>query len=108
MCAAFRHALPFGAEIAEEGTRFRLWAPQQEQMSLVLGEQVYPMRKEPDGWFAFTARAPAGARYRYQLGDGTRIPDPASRFQPDDVHGPSEVIDPTAYTWQHTAWRGRP
>jgi maltooligosyltrehalose trehalohydrolase len=43
-----------------------------------------------------------------QLPDGTRVPDPASRFQPQDVHGPSEVIDPSAYQWSDSAWRGRP
>jgi maltooligosyltrehalose trehalohydrolase len=42
------------------------------------------------------------------LGDGTRVPDPASRFQPEDVHGPSEVVDPRGYRWQHPDWCGRP
>jgi maltooligosyltrehalose trehalohydrolase len=36
------------------------------------------------------------------------VPDPASRFQPDDVHGPSEVWDPQAYRWANSRWRGRP
>ena len=49
-----------------------------------------------------------GSRYRYQLQDGFRVPDPASRFQPDDVQGPSVVVDPAAYAWRHVAWRGRP
>src|SRR5262249_16300728 len=40
--------------------------------------------------------------------DGSRVPDPASRYQPDDVHGPSEVIDPAAYKWEDAEWRGRP
>ena len=36
------------------------------------------------------------------------MPDPASRYQPEDVHGPSEVVDPRAYTWADADWRGRP
>ena len=43
-----------------------------------------------------------------QLPDGLRVPDPASRYQPQDVHGPSEVIDPSAYEWTDRDWRGRP
>ena len=47
-------------------------------------------------------------RYRYRLADGMLVPDPASRAQADDVHGPSVVIDPRAYTWRNPHWRGRP
>jgi malto-oligosyltrehalose trehalohydrolase len=36
------------------------------------------------------------------------VPDPASRYQPDDVHGPSVIVDPRSYAWQARAWRGRP
>src|SRR5690554_3400534 len=67
------------------------------------------MAAEADGWFALTTDgARAGSRYSFQLEDGQVVPDPASRFQPDDVHGPSEVIDPTAYRWRYPDWRGRP
>jgi maltooligosyltrehalose trehalohydrolase len=53
-----------------------------------------------------TARA--GDSYRYRLPDGLVVPDPASRFNPGDVHGASQVIDPVAYRWQDGGWRGRP
>jgi 1,4-alpha-glucan branching enzyme len=46
--------------------------------------------------------------YRFVLPDGLRVPDPASRHQPEDVHGPSEVVDPLAYAWADAAWTGRP
>jgi malto-oligosyltrehalose trehalohydrolase len=36
-----------------------------------------------------------------------RVPDPASRYQPEDVHGPSEVIDPAAWSWNDAGWQGR-
>jgi len=111
MAATFAHAMPFGAERLPDGaTRFRLWAPSRQAVSLVLeGEQrILPMAAEEDGFFALTTEAAAGSRYRFALDDGMRVPDPASRHQPEDVGGPSEVIDPRAYEWRHAAWRGRP
>jgi malto-oligosyltrehalose trehalohydrolase len=51
---------------------------------------------------------PAGARYRYCIDGGPRVPDPASRYNPADVHGPSEVVDPEAFDWTDRAWKGRP
>jgi malto-oligosyltrehalose trehalohydrolase len=60
-----------------------------------------------DGWWECTARdARLGDQYCLVLDDGTEVPDPASRFQPDDVHGCSEIIDPHGFAWQ-TCWRGR-
>jgi malto-oligosyltrehalose trehalohydrolase len=65
------------------------------------------MGPEPDGWWSLvTSTAAPGSRYRYLI-DGTEVPDPASRFQPDGVHQASEVIDPGAYRWNDTGWCGR-
>ena len=65
------------------------------------------MGREAEGWFALTTGlARPGSRYRYVV-DGTAFPDPASRRQPEGVHGPSEVEDPEAYEWTDLAWRGR-
>jgi malto-oligosyltrehalose trehalohydrolase len=61
-----------------------------------------------DGWFEADTDCGAGTKYRYVLQDDTQIPDPASRAQADDVHGNSVVVDPGAYRWRHTDWRGRP
>ena len=66
------------------------------------------MTRSTEGWFEADAPCGAGARYRYRLADGLAVPDPASRAQADDVHGPSLVVDPRAYRWRHPAWRGRP
>jgi maltooligosyltrehalose trehalohydrolase len=102
--------LPFGAEVGPDGVRFRLWAPRASTVSLQIelaGTPILPMANEPRGWFALTTPlAQPGARYRY-LVDGRAFPDPASRFQPDGVHGPSEVIDPKGYDWSDGEWRGR-
>src|SRR2546423_1708950 len=106
----FAHAFPFGATLMEDGrTRFRLWAPAQEEVSLeVEGGATLPMQRLPDGWFEAEVPCGANAAYRYRLQDGLAVPDPASRAQPEDVHGPSLVVDPRAYRWRNLEWHGRP
>jgi len=103
-----RHELPFGAEITSDGVRFRLWAPKAERVALRLhGTGDLPMMKEAGGWHQLTTGAAhAGSRYQYLIGDQA-VPDPASRYQPEDVHGPSEVVDPGAYEWRDAMWPGR-
>jgi len=110
MSTTFAHAMPFGAWCQDESVRFRLWAPAQETLGLVLDESdsALPMERKDDGFFELVTPAGAGTRYRFQLGDGTRVPDPASRFQPEDVHEASVVVDPRSYSWQHSDWCGRP
>jgi maltooligosyltrehalose trehalohydrolase len=106
--------MPFGAELQKDGqVRFGLWAPGARQVDLCLeqetGETVLPMTAGRDGWFTLsTERAAAGSRYRYRPDGGLRVPDPASRFQPADVHGPSQVVDPEDWQWHDGDWRGRP
>jgi malto-oligosyltrehalose trehalohydrolase len=105
------HAMPFGTEMHADGVRFSLWAPLHQLITLQIAGQPerLPMRREADGWHRLTTeRAAAGSRYRFILPDGTAVPDPASRFQPDDVHGASEVVDSRAYVWGDAHWRGRP
>jgi malto-oligosyltrehalose trehalohydrolase len=104
------HRMPFGAELSSHGVRFRLWAPKYNRISLKFEElgTVHPMTAVEDGWYEFqTADARPGTRYRFILPNGLEVPDPASRFQPEDVHGPSEVIEPDAYRWTDGAWDGR-
>ena len=102
------HRMPFGAEVQARGAvRFRIFAPGVDSLQLQLNEAspLRPLESEKNGWRSLTtADASAGTRYRFVLPDGTRVPDPASRFQPEDVHGPSEVIDPAAYLWRCTEW----
>jgi maltooligosyltrehalose trehalohydrolase len=106
-----RHELPFGAERAKGGIRFRLWAPRADTVSLRLEgsrPSTVPMLCEGEGWWALTtASARPGSRYRYVV-DGSAFPDPASRCQPDGVHGSSEVVDSEAFDWNDAGWRGRP
>jgi malto-oligosyltrehalose trehalohydrolase len=61
------------------------------------------------GWHeVITQSARAGTRYQFLLPSGMRVPDPASRYQPEDVHGPSEIVDASAWSRTDGAWRGRP
>ncbi len=105
------HRMPFGAELLPGGgARFRLWAPAVRGVSLCLdGMPERAMTAAGCGWFeTVAAEAVAGSRYGYRLPDGGMVPDPASRRQPADVHGPSEIVDPGAFAWTDVAWRGRP
>ena len=108
------HRMPFGAQIEADGTvRFALWAPAHARIGLLLDDAREPLPMEAldgeqRGWHRLlTESARAGGRYAFVLPDGLRVPDPASRFQPDDVHGMSELIDPLAFRWHDGAWRGR-
>src|SRR6266536_4464781 len=110
------HAMPFGAEPRADGSvRFRLLAPVAKQVDLVLeaargsgARETLPMSRLQDGFFErVTTNAGAGSRYRYRIDDRLEVPDPASRSNPDDPAGPSEVIDPAAFEWNE-GWFGRP
>jgi len=103
------HDMPFGAAPRGDGQfAFRLWAPGEKQVVLEVGEAIAPMKRMPEGWHELTLPASAGARYRYRLADGVAVPDPASRFNPEDVHGASQLVDPHEYLWRDAGWRGRP
>jgi maltooligosyltrehalose trehalohydrolase len=104
--------MPFGSALRADGVSFRLWAPDAEQVNIEIETahhgKVVTMDAEAAGWFQCAdADARAGSRYRYRIDGGTAVPDPASRYQPEDVHGPSVVIDPLAYEWHDAGWRGR-
>ena len=106
--------VPFGAEAVEQGVNFRTWAPRRKRIQVVLvddqGDDLHraDLEEEPDGFFS--ARVPAagpGSLYWYLCdAESKRYPDPASRFQPKGVHGPSQVVDPTQYGWQDADWPG--
>jgi maltooligosyltrehalose trehalohydrolase len=97
-----------GPSFEKGGIRFRLWAPQEERIALRLeGRDAIAMERQENGFHEiFVDGLSAGARYMYALASGPRVPDPASRYQPDDVGGPSEAIDPGAYRWRGS-WAGR-
>ena len=102
----------FGALPQHSGTRFRVFAPAARDVRLELltgaAAGAHRVERADGGIFeAFVRGAGAGDRYQYRLDGANLRPDPASRFQPEGVHGPSQVVDPAAYRWQHKQWRGR-
>jgi maltooligosyltrehalose trehalohydrolase len=109
--------LPVGAEVQPDGgVHFRVWAPRCRYVEVVLERdhgphsetQVAELTSEGQGYFSGQpAAARAGQRYRFRL-DGARdgCPDPASRFQTEGPHGPSQVIDPSTFPWSDRSWRG--
>ena len=88
-------------------TAFRLWAPRVSEVDvrLTTGGTI-AMTAAANGYFEAEAQGVhPGARYFYRLDGGNQRPDPASRYQPEGVHGPSEVTDPE-FAWQTGNWRG--
>jgi maltooligosyltrehalose trehalohydrolase len=94
----------------ESNTEFRVWAPDHERVALSLVESGATLTLDDLGdgyWATITSEAPAGTRYRYLI-DDDHYADPASLFQPEGVHGPSQVVDLAAYAWSDDPYRQRP
>jgi maltooligosyltrehalose trehalohydrolase len=103
---------PIGAEVGPEGVHFRVWAPRRETVEVVFegGPQAaHLLERESGGYHSGLAlNATVGSRYRFRLDGGDAFPDPASRFQPEGPHGASQVVDPFAFRWSDSNWRGVP
>ncbi len=91
---------------------FVVWAPLLKKVALKIvspRNELIPLAKDERGyWKASTKEVSPGACYFYRLEDGVDRPDPASHFQPRGVHGPSQVVDHTTFTWNDQCWRGIP
>jgi maltooligosyltrehalose trehalohydrolase len=106
--------LPMGAELQPNGdVHFRLWAPRHRHVSVILEQgpgSPRTVRMEPETggyWSIAVPFAGAGTRYRYRIEDqACSLPDPASRFQPEGTHQPSEIIDPRHFPWTDSNWSG--
>ena len=94
------------------GVHFSVWAPRAKRMRVRLtsegGERVHDLARDDNGVFEATvADARAGNDYAYLIDHNeTPIPDPVSRWQPDGVHGRSRIVDPRAFQWTDSGWRG--
>ncbi len=100
---------PHGPQWLGDGfVRFPLWAPACERVQLEVLDQIFDMTPCGAGWHEVACKAAAGDRYWFVLPDGRKVADPASHFQPEDVHGPSEVIDSRAWQWTDATWKARP
>jgi maltooligosyltrehalose trehalohydrolase len=98
--------LPVGAELLPDGrVHFRVYAGARPRVAVLAGEEKIGLRPEGDGYFSGAARLPVGARYWFELDGAGRFPDPASRFQPEGPHGPSQIVDP-AFPWTDHGFPG--
>lgn len=117
-----------GAFPHEAGFCFQVWAPQANKVELLIERRAEPgsvasaasaarggeverlslhMERTEGGYFrAVASNVRAGDRYRYCIDGGLCLPDPASRFQPEGVHGPSQIVDPRTFRWSDAGWRG--
>lgn len=106
--------LPIGAQLDEKGVRFRVWAGDTQRVEVVLMDKAghettsYALNRDDVGYFVgYFEGIEAGTRYMYRLdGDKLRY-DPASRYQPAGVHGPSEIVAPD-FDWHDGDWQGLP
>jgi malto-oligosyltrehalose trehalohydrolase len=105
--------MPFGAQLVEDGVRFRLWAPDARRVDVMLQvggtERALAMQALAGGWFELVSlEAQLGSLYRLRIDGELAVADPASRFNPHDAQGESAVVDPCTFSWPDGAWRGRP
>ncbi|MBF0298539.1 MAG: malto-oligosyltrehalose trehalohydrolase [Oligoflexia bacterium] len=120
------HLPPVGAELLfkekkqkkeANAVKFRVWAPKRKKVEVIisrngsedlitsLSEEL--AEAEMNGYFSgIVEGARPGDLYQYRLDGHKSFPDPASRFQPQGVHGPSQIVDPTAYIWNDHSWKG--
>ena len=91
--------------------RFTVWAPVARRVEVHLispADRTEPMQRDDAGYHHAQLDGVApGSLYLYRLDGAVERPDPASRFQPRDVHGPSEVVDP-GFPWEDGGWSGGP
>ncbi len=107
-------SLTLGARPTADGVLFRVWAPEAARVDVVssdtrahAGEDAHALTPDGGGYFAGLVRGMrAGARYRYRVDGGESYPDPASRAQPDGVHGASMVVDSDGFAWTDASWAG--
>jgi len=114
--STYHRRLPIGAEpIDRERTHVRVWAPARQRVQVVVnpanaardGAALTALDAEGGGYFSGVVPAVLGDRYAFRLDDEEKLyPDPASRFQPEGVHGPSEILDPHTFRWTDQAWTG--
>ncbi|HEX7861277.1 MAG TPA: malto-oligosyltrehalose trehalohydrolase [Verrucomicrobiae bacterium] len=109
-----KRRLPIGAELQEQGgAHFRVWAPRTKRVAVEFyrdgkAARAVPLGPEPDGYFSGNVPdAKAGDLYKLKLDHGS-FPDPASRFQPEGPHGPSQIVDPFTFKWTDRKWSGLP
>jgi len=105
--------LDLGATLVDSNTiQFKVWAPSAEAMGVRIhstNSSRIPLAPAPMGyWVGTIPNVPADSLYSFVINQHLERPDPASRFQPNGVHGPSVVIAPSAFAWNDKHWKGLP
>lgn len=99
-----------GAIFSPDGTSFMLWSPAAKKIEIIINSNfsLFPEMDDEGYWYAFSDRIHPGDKYKIRIDDSKTLPDPASLFQPEGVHGSSQVIDLNSYKWTDTEWKGMP
>jgi maltooligosyltrehalose trehalohydrolase len=98
-------SIPIGALYSPEATQFIVWAPFCHTVELLAGTS-HALTPDEHGYWRIRVPVRAGQRYTFRLDGKVTCPDPASLWQPEGVHGPSAVVDLSAYRWQDEGWAG--
>jgi maltooligosyltrehalose trehalohydrolase len=102
--------MKIGASWADGTCKFVVWAPLAGNIQLKLTapeKHIIPMKRDDGGyWHASISRLPAGALYCYRIEEERERPDPSSHYQPEGVHGPSQVVDHGSFRWDDNGWKG--
>lgn len=89
--------------------RFSVWAPFAHTVAVRMGDTSYPMHCAESGWWRGEVEpAGPGTDYFYVVNEGKPVPDPRSAWQPLGVHGPSRVVDQSAFRWSDRLWQPQP
>ena len=95
--------------LPDDRCAFAVWAPDALEVAVHVTSPVdclFPLKQEENYWVGVVDGITSGARYFINLNGEVDRPDPASRFQPEGVHGPSEVIDHLGFGWTDDGWSG--
>src|SRR5258707_5604329 len=101
-----RWMMRYGASQQEGSAHFRVWAPKIVDMAVKISGRLFPMYRQGEDFEADIPDVEPEIDYLFVLDENTERPDPVSRWQPFGVHGPSRIVDPSAYAWSDGDWTG--
>lgn len=98
-----------GVNLRENGEAdISIWAPLAKTVNVVINDQVIDLHNEHGYWKLTTTKIKEGTRYKISIDGAAPLPEPASLSQPEEVHGPSEVINLNKHSWADKSWKNRP
>jgi maltooligosyltrehalose trehalohydrolase len=99
-----------GAIFSPDGTSFMLWSPEAKKIEIIINDNfsLFPEMDDEGYWHSFSDKIHAGDKYLISIDDSKTLPDPGSLYQPEGVHGPSQVVDLNSFKWTDTDWKGMP